>query len=444
MRKLSQIINFIMTISLFALFPFHQALSSISIPSTADSFKAGQSTLVLYGATLIDGTAANPKANSVVIINDDRITSIVEKNQYHLSTNTNVHLINLSGYYIIPGLFDMHAHVANIQVSSYNYTESIEMLHRLLGWGITTIRNPGGPTEQAVMLRDMVNAGQLIGPQIFTAGNLINSLPQTGFVETIVQNETEVRKEVQHQSKMGVDYIKLYVNLAPKLVQAGIEEAHTQGIKVMGHLFATSWSDAAMLGIDALTHGIPENPSLLTIDKRQEFASQNGGPYTHTLWLELADLRGNEIRQMIKKLVEYNVDVDPTLVIFEAMLTDDIKKDASLWSKILNLTKMMYEAGVPITTGSDIPNFFLEPGVSLHRELELLAQAGIPPLEVIKIATKNSANSLGILDTVGTIESGKQADLIILSQNPLINITHTQSIVMVIRNGQLVNGPLSN
>ena len=79
MRKLSKIIYFIMTISLFTLFPFHQALSSISILSTADSSKAGQSTLVLYGATLIDGTAANPKANSVVIINGDRITSIVEK-----------------------------------------------------------------------------------------------------------------------------------------------------------------------------------------------------------------------------------------------------------------------------------------------------------------------------------------------------------------------------
>ena len=73
------------------------------------------------------------------------------------------------------------------------------------------------------------------------------------------------------------------------------------------------------MGIDALTHGIPENPSLLTIDKRHEFASQNGGPYTYTLWLELADLKGNEIKQMIKKLVEYNVDVDPTLIIFEAM-----------------------------------------------------------------------------------------------------------------------------
>ena len=148
-------------------------------------------------------------------------------------------------------------------------------------------------------------------------------------------------------------------------------------------------------------------------------------------------MKGNEIKQMIKKLVEYHVDVDPTLVIFEAMLSDDIKKDANLWSKILNLTKLMYQEGVPITTGSDIPNFFLEPGASLHRELELLAQAGIPPLEVIKIATKNSANSLEILNTLGTIESGKQADLIILSQNPLINITYTQSIVMVIRDGQL-------
>ena len=434
-----------MTIIMFVLLPFHHALSSIStIPGTADSSNEGQKTVVLYGATLIDGTAANPKANSVIVINGDRITSIAEKNQYHLSTNTNVHLINLTGYYIIPGLFDMHAHVANIQVSSYNYAESIEMLHKLLGWGITTIRNPGGPTEQAVMLRDMVNTGQLIGPQIFTAGNLINSFPQTGFVETIVRNEAEVRKEVQHQSKMGVDYVKLYVNLAPKLAQAGIEEAHIQGIKVIGHLFATSWSDAAMLGIDALTHGIPENPSLLTIDKRQEFAGQNGGPYTHTLWLDLADLRGNEIKQMLKKLVEHNVGVDPTLVIFEAMLTDDIKKDASLWSKILNLTKMMYEAGVPITTGSDIPNYFLEPGVSLHRELELLAQAGIPPLEVIKIATKNSANSLGILDIVGTIESGKQADLIILRQNPLTNITYTKSIVMVIQDGQLVSSPLTS
>ena len=109
-----------------------------------------------------------------------------------------------------------------------------------------------------------------------------------------------------------------------------------------------------------------------------------------------------------------------------------------------NLTKMMYEAGVPITTGSDIPNYFLEPGVSLHRELELLAQAGIPPLEVIKIATKNSANSLGILDIVGTIESGKQADLIILRQNPITNITYTKSIVMVIQDGQLVSGPLTS
>ena len=109
---------------------------------------------------------------------------------------------------------------------------------------------------------------------------------------------------------------------------------------------------------------------------------------------------------MIEKLVEKNIGVDPTLGIFEAILSDDDWNDKNvfLWSKVLNLTKMMYSAGVPITSGSDIPNFSLEAGASLHHELELLAEAGIAPLEVIKIATKNSASSL-VSYKVSTIES---------------------------------------
>ena len=113
-----------------------------------------------------------------------------------------------------------------------------------------------------------------------------------------------------------------------------------------------------------------------------------------------------------------------------------------LWSKVLNLTKMMYTAGVPITSGSDIPNFSLEAGASLHHELELLAEAGIAPLEVIKIATKNSASSLGILDKVGTIETGKQADIVILNKDPTINISNTRSIETVIEDGKLINSSL--
>ncbi len=99
---------------------------------------------------------------------------------------------------------------------------------------------------------------------------------------------------------------------------------------------------------------------------------------------------------------------------------------------------MMYDKGVHILSGTDIPNFDLVPGVSLHHELEILVEAGIPPLEVIKIATKNGAQALGIEEDAGTIEAGKQADMLILSDNPVDEISNTKKVEAVINNGQFV------
>jgi imidazolonepropionase-like amidohydrolase len=110
----------------------------------------------------------------------------------------------------------------------------------------------------------------------------------------------------------------------------------------------------------------------------------------------------------------------------------------NFWSKVLELTKMMYDNGVTILSGSDIPNFGLVPGASLHHELELLVEGGIPPLEVIKIATRNGAQALGMEKNVGTIEPGKQADMIILSDDPLENIGNTKKIEAVINNGHFI------
>jgi imidazolonepropionase-like amidohydrolase len=148
----------------------------------------------------------------------------------------------------------MHAHVASVLKNSYNQTKSENMLNMLLANGITTIRNPGGPTEQSVALKENVTTGKIKGPRIFTAGRLIND-PQIPipFVEKQVKTEQEVRQEVRLQAAVGVDYIKLYVGLTPNLVRAAIDEAHYNGIKVIGHLYLTSWTDAANLGIDALT-----------------------------------------------------------------------------------------------------------------------------------------------------------------------------------------------
>ena len=136
------------------------------------------------------------------------------------------------------------------------------------------------------------------------------------------------------------------------------------------------------------------------------------------MWLDLVDLNGPEINEMMEALVSNNTPVNPTLGIYEEMIKAE-PHNQYLWPKVLQLTKMLYENGVTILSGTDIPNFDLVPGASLHHELEILVEAGIPPLEVIKIATRNGAEALGIENDVGTIEPGKQADMIVLSDNPV-------------------------
>ena len=395
--------------------------------------------IVLEGATVIDGTGALPKPNISIVINGSRIAYLsAAANNYDLNSSSVQNVINLTGKYIIPGLFDMHAHVANVRKNSYNQNESEHMLRMLLAYGVTTIRNPGGPTEQSVALRENVSERKIIGPQIFTAGQLLNT-PQipVPFVEKQVQTEQDVRQEVRNQVATGVDYVKLYVGLTPELVKAAINEAHSNGIKVIGHLYMTSWTAAADLGIDALTHGVPVSPFLLSEANQQKLLEAGDHPFNHFLWLDLVDLTGPEINQMIKALISNNIPVDPTLGIYEAIIKED-PLNQYLWSKVLQLTKMLYDNGVTILSGTDIPNFDLVPGASLHHELEILVEAGIPPLEVIKIATRNGAQALGIEEDVGTIEPEKQADMIVLSENPLDDISNTKKIEAVINNGQLI------
>jgi imidazolonepropionase-like amidohydrolase len=412
-----------------------------TLPSLSDQTPTSNNTgaVILEGATLIDGTGALPKPNTTIVIDGNRIVFVSNNTADNFDLNFSAtNSVNLTGKYIIPGLFDMHAHVANVLKDSYNQSESEYALRMLLTHGITTIRNPGGPTEQSVALRDNVFEGRIVGPQIFTAGQLLNT-PQipVPFVEKRVQTEQDVRQEVRTQVVAGVDYIKLYVALTPDLVKAAIDEAHFYEKKVIGHLYMTSWTDAANLGIDALTHGVPVSPFLLSEADQQKFLESGDHPFNHLLWLDLVDLNGPEINNMISALVNNDIPVDPTLDIYEIITKES--QHQYLWPKVLQLTKMLYDNGVTILSGTDIPNFDLVPGASLHHELEILVEAGISPLEVIKIATSNGATALGVEDDVGTIKLGKQADMIILSDNPLNGISNTRKIEAVINDGQFVD-----
>jgi imidazolonepropionase-like amidohydrolase len=412
----------------------------ISSPST-DNNSSG--TLVLQDVTLIDVTGSPPKTHAVIVIVINLYQSNYRDNPYFNDSNSNetqtgVRLLNLTGKYVIPGLFDMHAHVAGVRKDSYDQAMSEKMLGILLDYGITTIRNPAGPTNESVSLREDILDGKIRGPEMFTAGRLLNTpeLP-VPFVEKQVTTKEEVMQE-----EIGVDYIKLYVGLTPDLLKAAIDEAYNRGIKVIGHLYLISWTKAANLGIDFLTHGVPVSPFLLSEDKQQIFNLTGGGPFDHSLWLDLVDLNGTEIKNMIDSLVQNQIPVDPTLSIYEAILKQGFydPQNEQRWIKVLQLTKMMFESGVKILSGTDIPNFGLVPGESLHYELELLTEVGIKPMDVIKIATNNGAEALGIINQTGTIEPGKQADILILSANPIEDIENTKRIEAVIANGMIIRG----
>lgn len=408
----------------------------------------GSEVFVLHGATLIDGTGSAPKSDAVVIVNGNKIIAVTNQSEYlnhYLNnlngTQTSVRFLNLTGKYIMPGLFDMHAHVGGVLKESYDQAASEKMLGMLLDYGITTVRNPGGPTSESVSLREDILRGKIAGPEMFTAGRLLNTpeLP-VPFVEKQVTTEEEVIEEVRRQATSGVDFIKLYVGLNPELLKVAIDEAHSQGIKVIGHLYLTSWTDAANLGIDFLTHGVPVSPFLLSEGKQRIFNLTGGGPFDHSLWLDLVDLNSTEISNMIDSLVQNQIPVDLTLNVYEAILKQGTydPQNQERWNKVLQLTKIMHERGVQILSGTDIPNFKLVPGKSLHHELELLAEAGIKPMDIVKIATGNGAKALSIINQTGTIEPDKQADILILSANPIEDIENIGKIDAVISNARII------
>jgi imidazolonepropionase-like amidohydrolase len=419
------------------------------LPFSPRSDNATVEVLVLHGATIIDGTGSTPKADTDIIISGNKIVAVTNQSGYidnlysndFNRTQIRVSSLNLSGKYVMPGLFDMHAHIAGVLKDSYDQATSKKMLQMLLENGITTIRNPGGPTNESISLRQDVVEGKIAGPEIFTAGRLLNTPEFTiPFVERQVTTDEEVIDEVLRQALLGVDFIKLYVGLDPKLLKVAIDEAHRQGVKVIGHLHLTSWTEAAKLGIDFLTHGVPVSPSLLSEEERRIFDQAGGGPFSHSLWLDLVDLDSTEIRDMIDSLVENQIPVDPTLNVYEAVFMEGFydPQNTLRWNKVLQLTKLMHEGGVKILSGTDIPNFGFVPGESLHHELKLLSDAGITPDNVIKIATKNGAEALDIINQTGTIEPGKQADILILSSNPIEDIENVNRVEIIISNGKII------
>ncbi len=267
-------------------------------------------TLYLKGANIIDLTGRAPyRAN--VIIRDGVIDSITTS----AAVPKNAQGVDVSGDYIVPGFIDMHAHVTFLSdgsYSSYDRATSVQVLKMLLAYGITTVRNPAAPAVEAVRVREDVAQGKVLGPRILTAGESLNGSP--------FSTEAQIRAEVKRQAEAGVDFIKVYANSTPQQTAAAIDEAHKQGVKVVGHLQNTDWPTAADMGIDFVTHGVCWSASALPPQKREEYLEQVrrvGAMKARIFWLESVDVNGAETTRVIESLKRHHISVDPTLIAYK-------------------------------------------------------------------------------------------------------------------------------
>jgi imidazolonepropionase-like amidohydrolase len=449
-----------------ALLALATAVGCVSVQPNAD-------VLVIRGVTLIDGNGGSPLTDAVVVVEGGWILAVGQRGGVAVPRGARVE--DAPGYHLVPGFIDHHAHalyptcLPTPDGRPFDWALSVASLRAQLAFGVTTARSPATPTALGVAMRDSIAIGRLLGPRLFVSGELINGVPPEA-----------VRDSIRSQAAYGVDFVKLYAGLTPEAVRAGIEEARAHGLPVIGHLQRTAWAEAARMGIDYLTHGTSWNAEFLRPAVRARYAeaqAERGGMRARVDWMELLDPFAPEVDSIIALLAARRIPVDPTLVAYHTKFsydaagerpygpryrenpnrdvvpgarfaweacggftgdwtTEDFARAEAAWPNLLALVRRYHEGGVLLTTGTDVTNPWVIPGESLHQELELLVEAGIPPADVLRIATRNGAEALGLLEESGTVEAGKRADLVLLMDDPLADISNTRRIAWVMRGGE--------
>jgi len=344
--------------------------------------------LLITGGTLVDGTGREPLSNPTIVIRDGRIVTVTARAP---DIPANGRRLDTHGKWIIPGLIDAHVHY-------YEWMDRDFLRH-----GVTTVRDVGNNLDGILELRRHSRSPDGMRPRIFACGPLIDGpLPRHGAAISVsVSTEAEARDVARRLIARGVDCLKVYEQLTPGLVRAVAEEAQRAGIPVTAHLRDTTAVTALEAGVTGLEHALG-------------FAACD-------------EAAGAAVARVV---VARNAYVVPTLVVLDPT--------GPRLPCLKRFVGRLRQAGGRVVAGSDTANLRPRPGVLLHRELELLVDAGLSPHDALMAATKTAAGLLGQSADLGTVEPGKIADLVIVRGDPLKSIAETQSIETVIRDGRVV------
>jgi len=407
--------------------------------------------LVIRNVTLFDSLTGRVLSNQSVTVHGERIAS-VEPDEGR-PTAAGSQAIDGRGKMLLPGLWDMHAHM----VRTYAFLD--------IAAGVTTVRDLANSIEELSNLRQQIQEGTQIGPRVVPAGFIDGPGPFEGPVKVLAATPEEARKQVDRYADLGYVQIKIYSSVKPELVPIIAEEAHKRGLRVSGHVPSGMIAEQFVRdGADEIQHMnfiflnfMPDVKETRTPARFIEPGKRGGD----------LDLNSQPVNDFIAFLKQHHTVIDPTMAIWEATYLDrpgqPSRTDAVIFDRLpvqeqrnsrtaaealdasdpatdkqyraayanmVRMVKRLYDSGIQIVAGTDESD-----GYALDRELEIYAEAGIPAPEVLRIATIEAAQVMHLDRDSGSVTPGKYADMILVNGDPTKQISDIRHVDTVIKNG---------
>ncbi len=448
------------------------ALAQVQVTGDAAPFvSVSAPVFVIDHVRVIDGTGAPARDDQAIVVAQGRIEFAGPAASAPVPAGAQ--RMDLHGYTVIPGLVGMHDHLF------YTASYAVQLVGGSVGEpglfaaelpytaprlylaaGVTTMRTTGSLEPYTdLKVKNRIDAGKMPGPGIDATAPYLEGAPTLFAQMHELTGADDAVRMVDYWAAEGMTSYKAYMHITRDELGAAIRAAHAHHLKLTGHLCSVTWPEAIELGIDDVEHGPVYADTEFAPDKKPDTCSTQG----REPWLKL-DVNGPEVKKLIDHLVSHHVAVTSTLPVFEAGTPGRPKLEqrtldamsagaaqsyltmrarvaldspsAALLRKEMDFEFAFVKAGGLLLAGPDpTGNGGVLPGFGDQREIELLVEAGFTPEQAIQIGTQNGAIFLGRQDRIGTIEQGKQADLVLIKGDPSKKIDEIENVETVFKAG---------
>jgi imidazolonepropionase-like amidohydrolase len=380
--------------------------------------RAAIPTLSITHVTVVDVERGTLLPDRTVLVYGSRIGRV--DSAPRVTTPPGVLTIDGTGQFLIPGLWDMHVHIEDARTAG-----------QLLSWGISGARVMSGGLEETLALREGIRDRRFRGPRLFVVGLALHGresfASDTGLA--LVQTAADGRRAVDSLARRGVDFIKVHEGLSRAAWFAIAHAARQHGLPLTGHAPATltveEVSDSGLRSIEHMEFLPDQCLAIFDSTARATRARLPAGCQRPALERRFAHLHHN------------GVWLDPTIGPLRWFAR---RQFPSILAGFADLAPLIRIANIPILAGTDLGSAGMVPGETLHDEMALLVEVGFPPVEALRAATRNPTLFLGLGDSLGRVDSGYVADLVLLEANPLTDIHNTRRIAGVIQAGSVLSG----